>query len=193
MDVASSSSITLLLRAWRDGDSKAVQRIITPAYKKLHRLARRYMSREDPAHVLQSTALVNETYLQLARLRGVNFRDREHFFAVCALLMRHVLTDHARARLSLKAGGAVEHVPLDEQVAGVPIVETDGLALDDALNRLARIDERQSKVVHLRFLFGLSVKETAAVLGISERTVKEDWRLAKLWLLRELDRTKHNG
>ena len=118
MDVASSSGITLLLRAWRDGDSKAVQRIIAPVYAKLHRLARRYMSREDPAHILQSTALVNETYLQLAKLRGVNFRDREHFFAVCALLMRHVLTDHARSRLSLKAGGGVEHVQLDEQVAG---------------------------------------------------------------------------
>jgi RNA polymerase sigma-70 factor (ECF subfamily) len=151
------------------------------------------MCREDPGHILQSTALVNETYLQLARLRGVNFRDRDHFFAVCALLMRHVLTDHARARLSLKAGGAVEHVPLDEHVAGVPTIETERLALHDALNKLARIDERQSKVVQLRFLVGLSVKETAAVLGISERTVKEDWRLAKLWLLRELDRSKHNG
>jgi RNA polymerase sigma factor (TIGR02999 family) len=193
MDVALASGITMMLRAWRDGDSKAVQRIFPPVYDKLHRIARRYMSREDPAHILQSTALVNETYLQLARLRGVNFRDREHFFAFCALLMRHVLTDHARARLSLKAGGAAEHVPLDEHVAGVPTIETDRLALDDALNRLATIDERQCKVVQLRFLVGLSVKETAAVLGISERTVKEDWRLAKLWLLRELDKTKHNG
>src|SRR5579864_3899504 len=147
MAVASSSGITLLLRAWRDGDSKAVQRIIAPVYGKLHRLARRYMSREDPAHILQSTALLNETYLRLARLRGFNFRDREHFFAVCALLMRRVLTDHARTRLSLKAGGAVEHVPLDEHVVGVSTTATDRVTLDDALNRLAKIDERQSKVV----------------------------------------------
>jgi RNA polymerase sigma-70 factor, ECF subfamily len=190
MDSSSASGITLLLRAWSEGDAEALQRLTPLVYQELHRTARRYMAREKAGHILQSTALVNETYLQLAKLGGMNFQDRAHFFAICARLMRRILTDHARSHLSLKAGGGALHVPLDEAAAGSLDPKLDLLALDDALNHLAAIDERQSQVVQMRFFLGLSVKETADILNVSERTVKADWTHAKLWLLRELDKRK---
>jgi RNA polymerase sigma-70 factor (ECF subfamily) len=187
MNSPSAIEITSLLRAWNNGDRSAMEALVPLVYNELHRAARRYMARENPGHTLQATALVNETYLRLAKLETIDWQNGGHFFATCARLMRHILTDYARAHPRVERGS----VFLEEAGALQPSV--DFVALDDALNGLAAIDERQSQVVQLRFFVGLSVKETAEVLGVSERTVKQDWMFAKLWLLRELGKGESNG
>ena len=178
--------ITQLLQAWGDGDEHALDKLLPLVQGELHKLAHRYMARERPGHTLQTTALVNEVYLRLVRARDLPWQDRAHFFAVCAQSMRRILTDYARSRRYAKRGGGAHQVSLDEapEVSRQP--RGDLVALDDALNRLAVVDERKSRVVELRYFGGLSVEETAEVLKVSPETVMRDWKLAKAWLLREL-------
>jgi RNA polymerase sigma-70 factor (ECF subfamily) len=186
MRLAASVDVTRLLRAWSDGDEEALHKLTPLVYEELHSAARRYMAGERPGHTLQTTALIHETYLRLVDVRQVKWQNRAHFLAICAQLMRRILIDFARARGSQKRRGAAPHVDLDEAPLVASEADFDLVALDDALNRLARVDERQSKVVELRFFGGLSVKETAEVLKISPDTVMRDWKLAKVWLFREL-------
>jgi RNA polymerase sigma factor (TIGR02999 family) len=152
----------------------------------LHAAARRYMARERDGHTLQTTALIHETYLRLVDIRQVKFQNRAHFLAICARLMRRILIDFARARGYKKRGSAVLHVDFDEQLVVSSYPDTNLLAVDEALERLARVDARKSRVVELRFFGGLGVKETAEVMKISTDTVKRDWKFAKVWLLRDL-------
>ena len=189
----SSNDITRLLRAWASGDEGAVEKLTPLVYDELHRLAHRYMTREAPGHTLQTTALINEVYLRLVNLREVSWQDRAHFFAVCARLMRHILTDFARSRRYIKRGANAPHVSLDEALTVSRELPTDLLALDDALKDLANVDLRASQLVELRFFGGLSAEETAEVLKISTETVTRDWRMAKSWLLRELSGEKQHG
>ena len=186
---AVSQQITQLLLAWNEGDEKALDRLIPLVHQELHRLAHRYMAAERAGHALQTTALVNEAYLRLIDSSRVRWQNRAHFFGVSAQLMRRILVDFARARRKLKRGGDVIQVSLDEAVVISSEPSADLIALDEALTLLASFDERKSQVVELRFFGGLSVEETAEVLKVSPITVMRDWNLAKLWLLRELDRT----
>jgi len=179
--------ITGLLLAWSNGDKHALEKLTPLVYQELHRSARRYMAGEKPNHTLQATALINEVYLRLVDLRDVKWHDRAHFFALCANMMRRILIDFARSRKYQKRGGEARRISFDESMLVSPEPAADLLALDEALNNLAAMDERKSKVVELRFFGGLSVEETAAVLKVSDETVKRDWRMAKLWLLRELN------
>src|ERR1039457_2594789 len=179
-----AENISTLLRAWSDGDQSALERLTPVVYDELHRLARRYMKGERSGHSLQTTALVNEAYMRLVDYERMQWQNRAHFFAVSAQLMRRILVDHAR-RHNLKRGGGVQHVSLSEaNVVGGE--DMDLVALDDAMNSLARLDPRKVQVVEMRFFGGLSVEETAEVLKISTVTVKRDWRAAKTWLFREL-------
>jgi len=152
----------------------------------LHQIARRHMAHERPGNSLQATELVNEAYLKLVDAKAVAWNDRAHFFAVCARMMRRILVDHARSRQAEKRGGLAARVPLDEALIVADETRQDFVALDDALEALAKFDERKSRVIELRFFGGLSVAETASVLKVSEDTVMRDWRLAKAWLQREM-------
>jgi RNA polymerase sigma factor (TIGR02999 family) len=182
---ADTHRITRLLRAWGQGDDAALAELTPLVHAELRRVARGYMKGERPDHTLQATALVNECFLRLMDARQVPWQDRAHFFALSARLMRRILVDVARARRYDKRRGGAEHVPLDESV---PAAEPgrDLVALDDALQSLATIDERKSHVVELRFFGGLSHEETAEILGVSAKTVMREWQVAKMWLLREL-------
>jgi RNA polymerase sigma-70 factor, ECF subfamily len=179
---------TELLRAWNEGDPEALNELVPLVEKELHRLARAYMRRERNDHTLQATALVNEAFLRLARTPNPRWQGRAHFVGIAARLMRQVLVDHARSRGYRKRGGGGLRVPLDHAPLITPEPELDVLAVDRALEAFAKVDPRKSQVVELRFFGGLSVEETAEVLGISVETVKRDWRVAKLWLSRELER-----
>lgn len=178
--------VTLLLRAWSDGDEQALDRLAPLVYHELRRIAGRYMVRERLGHTLQATALVNEAYLRLVDVHRVNWQDRAHFYAICARAMRRILVDHARSRSNLKHGAGQAHLELDDALNYVPTSDANFLELDDALKRLATLDERKSQVVELRFFGGLSVEETAEVLKISPETVMRDWKMAKAWLYREM-------
>ena len=182
---AGAGDISGLLRAWSGGDQGALARLTPIVYDQLHRLARHYMRRERPGHSLQTTALVNEAYTRLLDYKRIEWQDRAHFFAVSAQVMRRILVEHAR-RHNLKRGGGVQHLSLDEAAAVGGDEDTDLVALDDAMNALARIDPRKVQVVEMRFFGGLNVEETAEVLKVSTITVKRDWRAAKAWLYREL-------
>lgn len=177
--------VSTLLRAWSAGDQRALERLTPIVYDELHRLARRYMKQERPGHSLQTTALVNEAYTRLVDYKRMQWQNRAHFFAVSAQLMRRILVEHAR-RHNLKRGGNVQHVSLDEAAIVGAVGDTDLVALDDAMNALARLDPRKVQVVEMRFFGGLSVEETAEVLKVSTVTVKRDWRAARTWLYREL-------
>ena len=183
--------VTQLLRAWSDGDQEALEKLMPLVYDELRRLARHYMRRERPGHILQTSALVNEAYLRLIDASQVSWQNRAHFFAISAELMRRILVDFARAQQSQKRGAGVPAVSLDEQL-DVSEQRLDLAALDDALKALAALDPRKSRIVELRFFGGLSAEETAEVLKVSPETVKRDWKLAKVWLLRELS-GKHDG
>lgn len=183
-----SQEITQLLLAWNQGDEQALNRLVPLVHGELHRLAHRYMAGERPGHPLQTTALVNEAYLRLIDSSRVRWQNRAHFFAVSAQLMRRILVDVARARAKLKRGGDAIPMSLDEAMDMPREPGPDLIALDDALTMLAAFDERKSKVIELRFFGGMSVEETAEVLGISQMTVMRDWGLAKVWLLRELEK-----
>ena len=188
MESTSSHEVTRLLKAWSAGDEQALEKLTPLVYQQLHQIARRYMGGERSGHMLQTTALVNEAYLRLVDCGQVSWQDRAHFFAISANLMRRILIDFARSRGYLKRGGAVPHIPLEEAPSVSDEADVNLVALDDALNALAGVDERKSKVVELKFFGGLSVEETAEVLRVSSDTVIRDWRLAKIWLLRELSR-----
>ena len=178
--------VTGLLLAWGTGDETALERLVPLVHAELRRIARRCMAGERAGHSLQATALVNEAYLRLIDVQHVNWQNRAHFLAMSARLMRRILVDYARSRGYQKRGGGAVKVTFDE---GLPVVggrDQDLVAVDDALEALAKIDERKGKVVELRFFGGLSVEETAAVLKVSPETVMRDWKLAKAWLLREL-------
>jgi RNA polymerase sigma factor (TIGR02999 family) len=193
MGAPSSSEVTGLLRAWGRGDDQALHKLMPLVYRQLHAAARRCMARERPGHTLETTALIHETYLRLVDVRRVRWQDRAHFLAICAQLMRRVLIDFARSRLYQKRGGAMPHVNFDEAVLVTAQPDSNLVALDEALNRLALVDARKSRVVELRFFGGLDVKETAEVMKVSAETVMRDWKLAKVWLLRELRRGVPHG
>jgi RNA polymerase sigma-70 factor (ECF subfamily) len=187
MATASPGAVTELIRAWSNGDDAALARLIPIVEAELRRLARGYMRRERRDHTLQVTALVNEAFLRLTGARRLRWEDRAHFLGISARLMRRVLVDHARARGYQKRGGTLRRVTLDEAALVSPAPAIDLLALDRALEVLAADDPRKARVIELRFFGGLSVEETADVLHVSPDTVKRDWRLAKLWLLQEMD------
>ena len=182
----SAPDVSQLLVAWNNGEQDALEQLTPLVYNELHRLAHRYMDRERHGHLLQPTALVHEAYQRLINLKNVSWQNRAHFFAVSAQLMRRILVDYARSRLYRKRGGEWRQVQLNEAVAVFPDRQTDIVALDDALRTLADIDPRKGRVVEMRFFGGLSIKETAEVLNVSPETVLRDWRLAKVWLLRQL-------
>jgi len=185
-DVPRPHEVTQLLRAWSEGDHQALEKLTPLVYAELHRRAHWQMANERSGQTLQTTALVNEIYVQLIDLRGVTWRDRAHFFALSSRLIRRVLIDAARAKAAQKRGGRASHVELDENLLVSQEPRADVIALDDALTALAAIDERKSQVVELRFFGGLGIEETAEVLKVSPETVKRDWKLAKAWLRREL-------
>ncbi|MFZ0426952.1 MAG: sigma-70 family RNA polymerase sigma factor [Acidobacteriota bacterium] len=186
MSGPSAREITRILKDWTAGDASALERLTPLVLEELHRLARRYMVGEQNALTLETAVLVNEAFLRLIDVKRVDWRDRAHFFAMSATLMRQILVDFARTRRRQKRGGGAIRIPV--QVLGDISREppTDLVALDDALKSLARLDPRQSRVVELRYFGGLSVEETAAVLHVSQGTVHRDWRLARAWLFREL-------
>jgi RNA polymerase sigma factor (TIGR02999 family) len=186
MTATSSHSVTRLLLSWRQGDAAALEQLIPLVYQKLRRLARRYMAGQRPDHTLQATALINEAYVRLVDCQQVNWKDRAHFCAVSAQMMRRVLVEFARSGYYQKRGGGARKTPLDEGLIAFPQRGRDLLALDDALQALASSYPRQSQVVELRFFGGLSVEETAEVLDVSAITVMRDWQFAKSWLAREL-------
>jgi RNA polymerase sigma-70 factor (ECF subfamily) len=182
----SAHEITQLLHAWNEGDEGALEQLMPVVYGELHRLAQRFMANERPGHTLQTTALVNEAYLRLADAAHLNWQGRAHFFGVCARMMRRILVDFARSRQAEKRGSDVTPLELQEGLAVAGGPGADLLAVDDALQALSALDARKSQIVELRFFGGLSAKETAEVLSVSEETVLRDWKLAKSWLRREL-------
>jgi RNA polymerase sigma factor (TIGR02999 family) len=188
MQADSSKEITRLLVAWGDGDQAALEELAPLVHSELHRLAHHYMGRERPGHTLQTSALVNEAYIRLIDWKNVHWQNRAHFFAVSAQLMRRILVDFARQRKNLKHGGDALQVSLTEAKALAVDRDSDLLALNEALMSLAKLDHRMSQVVEMRFFGGLSIEEVAEVLKVSKETVMRDWRLAKVWLLRELGR-----
>jgi RNA polymerase sigma-70 factor, ECF subfamily len=181
-----AAEVTRLLRAWGAGDQEAFQDLAPLVYGELRRMAGRYMRRENEGNTLQATALVNEAYLRLVHLDGVNWQDRAHFFAISAQMMRRILVDAARARRAGRRGGGAHVLNLDENIDGVWLRDRKLVDLDEALELLAQFDPRKAKVVEMRFFGGLSVEETAEVLKTSSKTVMRDWSLARAWLLREL-------
>jgi len=180
-----TGEVSGLLRAWSDGDRAALDRLTPIVYDELRRLARHYMRRERPGHSLQTTALVNEAYMRLVDYKRMQWQNRSHFFAVSAQLMRRILVEHAR-RHNLKRGGDVQHVSLDETALVGSERAANLVALDHAMEALAKFDPRKVRVVEMRFFGGLSVEETAEVLRVSPVTVMRDWSTAKAWLYREL-------
>lgn len=193
MATSPTREVTLLLHAWEKGDEDALKRLTALVYEELHRLAKRYMAREMPGHTLQTTALINEAYVRLVDLKNVNWHNRAHFFAICARMMRQILTDFARSRHSLKRGGDAVHITFDEALFISSDLPSYLVALDEALKKLSEKDARKCQVVELRFFGGLSVDETAEVLKISNETVNRDWTFAKGWLLREMIQERRHG
>jgi RNA polymerase sigma-70 factor (ECF subfamily) len=182
----SRADLTRLLVQWRAGDAGALDRLMPLVYAELRRIAHRYMRDERPNHALQTTALVHEAYLRMIDVSGVDWQSRNQFYAVSARMMRRILVEEARKRDAEKRGADASHVALDEDMLPSPERGADVLALEEALGRLESLDERKARVVELRCFAGLSVQETAQVLDVSEETVFRDWRMAKLWLRREL-------
>ena len=192
MPTSTPREITQLLHAWSHGDQTAVEQLIPLVYVELHRLAKSYMRSENAGHQLQTTALLNEAYLRLVDYQETEWESRAHFFGIAARLMRQILVDFARARNYKKRGAGARQVSLDEVLLIHHGRDEDLVALDEALNALAKIDERKSHVVEMRFFGGLDEKEIAAALSVSYETVKRDWRLAKAWLLRWLSEERHH-
>ena len=184
--MTSDADITALLVDWNNGDKSAIERLLPLVERELHRLAHSYMRREDPDHTLQTTALINETYLRLIDQRKVQWQNRAHFFGIAAQIMRRILLNYARDQNRMKRGGRTIHVSLSEAMVMPAEKDRELIALNDALTRLEAIDERKSKVVELRYFGGLTVPEVAEVLKVSEITVMRDWAFAKAWLLREM-------
>jgi RNA polymerase sigma factor (TIGR02999 family) len=186
MSDSPTHEITQWLTDWSNGDRSALEKLTPLVYRELHRLAQAYMRGERAGHALQTTALVNEAYLRLIEADRHGWQNRVHFYAVAAKLMRHILVDFARSRDRMKRGGRLEQVSLDEALTITPDHSAELLNLDEALNALSKLDERQCQVVELRFFAGLTEPEIAEVLKVSQRTIQSDWRLARSWLLRAL-------
>jgi RNA polymerase sigma-70 factor, ECF subfamily len=192
LTMAESEEITAALKAWSAGDRAALDRLVPKVYQELHLIARRHAEKERAGHSLQATALVNEAYLRLVNLANVEWKDRAHFFAVASQIMRRILVDAARARASSKRGGELQRanalcgVDLDQLPDTSRERDRELVAIDDALDRLAKLDPRKARVIELRFFGGLSVEETAEVLKIGPQSVMRDWKLAKAWMLREI-------
>jgi RNA polymerase sigma factor (TIGR02999 family) len=184
--MASSPDVTRLLADWRSGDKEALDHLLPIVYSELHRLAEAYLRRERPGHTLQPTALVNEAYLRLVGQRQVEWQSRAHFFGIAAKMMRRILVDHARAQNAGKRGGGLRRVTLDSSFDAEERREVDLLALDEALEALSKLDPRQGRIVELRFFVGLTLEETAEVIGVAPITVRREWNLAKAWLYREM-------
>jgi RNA polymerase sigma-70 factor (ECF subfamily) len=189
----STHDVTVLLQAWSRGDDEALQKLVPLVYRDLRQAARRYMVGERSDHILQTTALVNEAYLRLVDVQKVSWKNRAHFLAMCAQLMRRILTDFARSSGYQKRSGKLNRVTFTEALWVAPQSDTDLAALDTAMKKLAAVDERKSRVVEMRFFGGLTVQESAEVLKVSQDTVMRDWKFAKVWLLRELNGEEHRG
>ena len=185
-----STDVTALLQAWPQGDTQVEERLLRAVYAELHRQAVRAMRRESPDHTLQPTALVHEAYLRLVDQRRVEWQSRAHFFGIAARVMRRILVDHARGRLSAKRGGGMRRISLGENIpaasGGGSNDSADILALHEAIERLAALDAEQARLVELRYFGGLTIEETAEAVGISPATVKREWAIARAWLRREL-------
>jgi RNA polymerase sigma factor (TIGR02999 family) len=186
MSVEGPRDISALIAAWGSGDEQALDSLMTVIYPELRRIARRHLGRYQVGHSLESGALANEAYLKLVRAGGIPCESRVHFLALCSQIIRRILVDHARNRAYAKRGGGVMQIPLDEGVVADRARQVDVLALDEALVSLFKFDPRKGRVVELRYFGGLSVAETAEVLGISPETAKRDWKMAKAWLFGEL-------
>ncbi|HEY1892668.1 MAG TPA: ECF-type sigma factor [Steroidobacteraceae bacterium] len=185
---SSTSDADELFRLWRAGDDAALQRILPLVYEELHRVAQRHLRRERPGHTLQTTALIHEAYVRLIDQSPAQVQDRCHFVALTSNLMRQILVDHSRARIAKKRDGGYR-ITLAEDLAVAGPRDIDLLAVNDALDRLARLDPQQARVVELRYFRGLSIRETSAALGISEATVKRDWATARAWLHRRIEQS----
>jgi RNA polymerase sigma factor (TIGR02999 family) len=185
----SSRPVSALLTQWRAGDQEALQALIPLVYQELRRIAQYHLKKERPDHTLQSTALVHEAYLRLLRQGPAQVENRAHFLAVASQLMRQILVDHARGHRAAKRGGGLK-LELDEAMGAQKTQTVDLIALDDALNELARLDQQQSRIVELRFFGGLSIEDTAEIIGISRTTVKREWASARAWLRREVGRVQ---
>jgi RNA polymerase sigma factor (TIGR02999 family) len=184
--VHTRSEVTQWLIAGSNGDAEALDHLLPLVYDELHRQAVRFFNRERAGHTLQPTALVNEVYLRLINQHDVNWQNRAQFFGIAAEMMRRILVSHARGRQAAKRGGAAQQITLDDGVAAAPQRDINLLALDEALTRLEQLDPEKSRVVELRFFTGLSVGETAEVMGVSPRTIDRQWQTAKAWLYREI-------
>ena len=182
------NEVSQLLINWRDGDKAAFDRLVGLVHHELRRIARRFMRRERAGHTLESAALVNEAYLRLVEASRIDWKNRAHFFAIAAQLMRRILVDHARSRNYAKRGGVQQKLSLSEADRFSNKPDVDLVALDDALNALAKMSEQQCRLVELRFFGGLTIQETAEVLGVSHTTVEKDWALSRAWLRREMQR-----
>ena len=182
MSGPTSDDISELLAAWSGGDEHALPGLVSAVYPELRRIARRHLARRQNGHTLESAALANEAYLKLTRAGSIPCENRVHFLALCSQIIRRILVDHARGRGYAKRGGDAERVPIDDVLLGAKARGIEVLALHDALESLAKIDARQARVVELRYFGGLSIEETAQVLGITEAMVKHDWQRAKTWL-----------
>jgi len=185
--------ITALPRAWSGGDAAALERLVLLVDGELRLIARRSLAARRPEATLETTSLMNEACVRLIDLKQAGWRDRAHFFALCARIMRGILVDHARAHHRQKRGAGAPHVSLDQATVASPERAADLVAIDDALNALAQVDSRKGQVVELRFFGGLSVEETAEVLRVSVETVQRDWKVARMWLMRELSRAERAG
>jgi RNA polymerase sigma factor (TIGR02999 family) len=185
VDRSSAEAVSEVLKKWRGGDAEALNALVPLVYADLRRLAHHYLQKQRPDHTLQSTALVHEAYLRLAKSEKVRFENRAHFFAVLARIMRQILVDYARNHRAAKRDAGIKLV-LDEAIAPSPLRQVSVIVLDDALQGLSRLDSRQGQIVELRFFGGLSLEETALVLGVSPSTVKREWMTARLWLKKEM-------
>ena len=193
MTTPAPQEVTRLLIAWSNGNQAALDELLPLVYQELHRLAHRRLRQERAGHTLQTTALIHEAYLRLIEQKETQWQNRAHFFAIAAQLMRRILVDHARARQSHKRGGGAQQVSLDETMEVSNERAADVIALDEALAALAEFDERKSRMVELRFFGGLSIEETAEVLGVSPGTVMRDWTLAKSWLQRRINKREDDA
>jgi len=178
--------ISVILRDWSDGNRASADALLTIVYDELRKIAAQYLSKERSGHTLQPTALVHEAYMKLVDISDIKWQDRAHFFAVSANVMRHILVDHARAKRAAKRGGSAQRIEFDDAVSLSNEPNVDLLAIDESLKELAKFDEQQSRIVELRFFGGLTIEETAHVVGISPATVKREWSVAKAWLRRRL-------
>lgn len=193
MDSTSQHDVTQLLVAWGNGDQAARDRLMSVVYDELHRLAQRYMRRESPGHTLQTSALVNEAFLRLVDQKNVQWQNRAHFYGIAAQMMRRILVDYARSRSSSKRGGGVHELSLEETLIVSNERTAEVVAVHEALDELTKFDARKGQIVELRFFAGLSIEETAEVLGVSPGTVMRDWTLAKAWLRKEISPEASDG